>query len=431
MRNTAFRNILALFAGMTLLAGCSNIRYQQSNSSDDEALQLLHQQLAEDPANALAARDLGVLYVQRQQPAEGLPYLETAFIRIPNDPETLFYLGLVTEMEVGMQEALDYYARHTSMPFSSPFRRLSRGRWQWISEELAREELRTRLVEEGEFDVQNVDPSVVAVFPLRFQGVEEFDHLGRAFSELVLIDLSSIERIQLVERVRIKILLDELNLANEVQIDQGTSPRLGRLVGAGHLIGGTLSVLDGEGLQVDFASWMPSVQTNPAYLRHGGRLSHFFDIEKEVVFAVLGLMGIEPTPQEVDQIQRIPTQNMQAFLAYSQGLNYEARGMYSQAEGAFNEAVMLDPGFLAAVEAVERAGASAAGSGEAMAVLDAVNGGDEGGNFQEGVDLMGLRMSIFTGGAVSGPADGRQPAAEAASASNPNLSDPPAPPGNN
>ena len=54
-------------------------------------------------------------------------------------------------------------------------------------------------------------------------------------------------------------------------------------------------------------------------------------------------------------MEQRPTQNVQAFLAYSRGLEAEDRGDYTGAREAFGEAAGLDPSFRAAAQ-----GASAA-----------------------------------------------------------------------
>ena len=422
----------SVFAGclLLLLQGCTGLRYTEPGPNDEETLQTLHQALFDNPQNAEASRDLGAAYVRLQQPSTGLPYLEDALSLSSADPKTLFYLGLATEMEIGMEDALPYYAQYGGVSLTSPYRKMMKGRHQWITDELIRTEMRALLAGEASLEGQGIDSSAIAVFPLRFYGSDSsYAHLGRAFSELVVVDLSQVPGLTLVERVRIRELLDELSLTEQELTDPSVSPRIGRLLGAGHLTGGRLSLFNDEGLQVDFASWNPEQAVGPDFLRHGGRLAHFFDIEKEVVFALLRTLQIELTPEQRQRIEHIPTQNMQAFLAYSRGLSFEDRGFYIQATEAFQEATLLDPSFEAAQQAAERASDAAAGAGSAGRVIDAVNELEGEGGDAPGVDLIGLRMSILTGGGAGG-SDERQPAAEAASAGDPILSDPPAPPSN-
>lgn len=59
-------------------------------------------------------------------------------------------------------------------------------------------------------------------------------------------------------------------------------------------------------------------------------------------------MGVQLTPAEQEAINQRPTQNIQAFLAYSRGLEAEDRGDYGAAQAAYNDAVTLDPSFRAA-----------------------------------------------------------------------------------
>ena len=61
-------------------------------------------------------------------------------------------------------------------------------------------------------------------------------------------------------------------------------------------------------------------------------------MQKEVVFKVVKDMGITLTREETEQIQRIPTKNLQAFLAYSIGLEKEGQGDFEAAGVYFKQA---------------------------------------------------------------------------------------------
>jgi hypothetical protein len=64
-------------------------------------------------------------------------------------------------------------------------------------------------------------------------------------------------------------------------------------------------------------------------------------------------MGIELTPAEQEKIQRLPTQNLRAFLYYCTGLAQEDAGDYAQAARSYLRAAELDPEFSWAVQKAE------------------------------------------------------------------------------
>ena len=67
-------------------------------------------------------------------------------------------------------------------------------------------------------------------------------------------------------------------------------------------------------------------------------------------------MGVQLAPAEQDAINQRPTQNIQAFLAYSRGLVAQDRGDYGAAQAEFNDAANLDPNFRAASQSAASAG---------------------------------------------------------------------------
>jgi hypothetical protein len=92
---------------------------------------------------------------------------------------------------------------------------------------------------------------------------------------------------------------------------------------------------------------------SPQFNTKNETLQNLFSLEKELVFNIIDDMGIELTPQQRQKIQFIPTQNMQAFMAYCMGLNKEDAGQFNEAAQYYQQAVQLDPGFKMANQKLE------------------------------------------------------------------------------
>ncbi|NNE35644.1 MAG: hypothetical protein HKN13_10425, partial [Rhodothermales bacterium] len=150
--------------------------------------------------------------------------------------------------------------------------------------------------------------------------------------------------ITLVERVRLQSLIDEMELGENSFIDPSSRPRPGRLLGAGRLIGGTFAVT-GSQLDLDVAVVNVDDATIPVSEAITDDLSNIFRLEKELVFALIDEMGISLTPEEQRRIEEIPTQDIQAFLAFSLGVEAEDGGDLAAAAGFYQEAATIDPSF--------------------------------------------------------------------------------------
>ncbi len=71
------------------------------------------------------------------------------------------------------------------------------------------------------------------------------------------------------------------------------------------------------------------------------------------MYQVLDAMGIDPSAVDRRRIDKLPTKNFLAFLAYSRGLYLEAEGQTVQAIESYRNAVQLDPGFNIAQDELE------------------------------------------------------------------------------
>lgn len=343
--------IIFIWLALALAACAPRVQLNEDPDRYREEVARLQREIAEDPGEAEPLRDLGVIYMRTGRTPQGFDALRKAFARDDDDPMTLFYLGIANE-KLGKQEtALRLFERYPNVPSDSPYRRLMEGRYEWLIREMAREEIRAMIAREEEMG-GGIDARVVAVLPLSYQGGNErYAPLGRGLSEMLTVDLASIRRIRVVERVRLQALLDELELAQSEYVDPSSAPRVGRLLGAGRLVGGSYNVLGDEELRMDVAlAELEQQAASPNFESRSGALDDLFELEKELVFRVIERLGLELTPEERAAIETVPTRNLQAFLAYSRGLLEQDRGNYAAAAEAFGQARQLDPDFEEAAE---------------------------------------------------------------------------------
>ena len=114
---------------------------------------------------------------------------------------------------------------------------------------------------------------------------------------------------------------------------------------AGTIVSGDYDVTDNGDFKINLGSWEVQTSERKSWVNKSGSLKDLFTLQKEVVFAFLQDNGFQLTQQEKESIAYIPTQNLDAFLAYSKGLMQEDAGNYQQADGFFQQALQLDPSF--------------------------------------------------------------------------------------
>jgi tetratricopeptide (TPR) repeat protein len=432
---------LALLACLLPVLACQATYSAQKDLDDYRAeVRALQQRLERDPDDAQAHRDLGAIYVRTRNYQQGRRHLERARALAPDDAKAMLYLGLALEAQSDSAAALDVYQRYGEAD-EDRYRGLLIARSRALSRELARREVRSLLRDENTLDTSDLEPRTIGVFALAHQGTDaRYEPLGRGLSELITVDLAKVEALTLVERLRLQVILDELEFGQREAVDPTSAPRLGRLLGAGTLVGGTYSVVGDRDVQLDISSWNLVTNQPPPVVTGADVLANLFALEKDIVFGLIGQFGLELSLEEQEAIRSVPTQNLEAFLAFSRGLIDEDRGAYRSALQHFQQAVTLDPGFQQAVDkaTLTRSGL-AGGDGGATEVFEEAGLLDGGtvGPERSLVDDRLRNLGVNIGSGFAPDPESRDPAQETAGATGESglpaiggLGRPPRPPNN-
>jgi hypothetical protein len=162
---------------------------------------------------------------------------------------------------------------------------------------------------------------------------------------MMITDLAQVEELKVVERLRLNMLMEELNLSRTGLMEEDLGPRLGKLLGARNLVKGSYLVMGDRKMTLDAGVYALGELMAPSQARMDGDLSRLFRMEKELVLRIMDHFQIQLTPQERERILLIPTENMMAFLSYCQGLEALDRGDFGEAHTHFSQAVQQDPNF--------------------------------------------------------------------------------------
>ncbi|HUI11626.1 MAG TPA: hypothetical protein VL221_14930 [Bacteroidota bacterium] len=329
-----------------LLCACGTTGTVENPADYEGTVRKLQERLVTNPSDAEALRDLGVIYFETHQYPQARDYLKKASMANEHDGKTLFYLGMTREYDNDLKGALGAYINYTDIASSSPYHKLMEARYYVVTRELIADQFRELAASEDSLGRQNTPSNAVAVFPLVYQGTDQkFSALGMGLSEMMTIDLGHVKKLRLVERLRVEELMNELRFSASSAVDPSTAPRLGKFLAAGEIVGGSYNVPGGSTLRMDVASQDIGKSKPPSTETESDQLENLFRVQKEIVFKVVKGMGITLTRAEIDDIQRIPTKNLQAFIAYSVGLEKEGQGDFEAAGVYFHQASALDPSF--------------------------------------------------------------------------------------
>lgn len=336
--------VLILF----LMAGCaSNLvtqgRRLSTQGEHDRAIELLYQYLVEHPDRLEGWRELGAAYYRQGSYDRAIEALSKAE---STDAGARLYEGLVYEARGEFSPAIAAYTESLRLGVSGETGRLVKVHLDQLIRKNINRQISQALSGEAAIDIDSIPPNTVAVTD--FDGshlTEETAPIARGLAELTAADLAKVESLQLVERLKIEMLMKELEISASGAVTAEDAPRFGRLLGSNRIITGNVLGLGEDRIRIDGA--IVSVRDSSASLPGPteGELKKFFEIQKDLVFKLVDDMGVSLSTAERDAIREVPTESYLAFLAYCRGLHYRAAGLLPRAQAEFEKALDHDGGF--------------------------------------------------------------------------------------
>jgi tetratricopeptide (TPR) repeat protein len=307
---------------------------------------VLEEAVSQDPENTISRTQLGMAYYKADRFQDALSQLSLAVEAGSEEAATFLYLGLANEAMEDWAAARSAYTRYMEVGRSDPLRAELERRLVLIVRNELQSQARSAIAQEAELATAAPLPRSVAVFP--FQLVSENDDLMPlqvAMADMMITDLSISNALTVLERTQIQSLLDEMAMTDAGYTDAASGARAGRLLQAEHVVQGALTTLGDDNLRFD-ANVLNTVQSSSAgSLSAQDLLEGLFDMEKEIVFQVIDVLGAQLTPAEREAINENRAENILAFLAYGRGLVALDNGDYAGAQQFFQQATDLDPEF--------------------------------------------------------------------------------------
>jgi tetratricopeptide (TPR) repeat protein len=354
------RRILpAILLFIILIAGCSTNRYRTAedhlkrreyNQAIRAYLQLLQPHKKGGKRyiyfDKEAVTGVGVVYWHMQNYRVSTKILHTVWEKDPSYGKALFYLGLSLEGLGREDQAIKAYKKYVSVLPADSYREVLVGRLDWLVRRQIAREIQLVLKSESQLNVNEFPERSIAV--LSFLSLSEdpqWEPLRIGLAEMIITDLSQIEELTVIERLRLNMLMDEIRLSSSSLVDKKSAPRVGRLLGARYMIKGSYMVTPDLKMTLDADIFKIDEAFIPNTMDFEGNLSSLFKMEKELVLRILDYFKISLTAEDRKRILTIPTENMLAFMNYCWGLSAEDRGNYKKAREHYERALKYDANF--------------------------------------------------------------------------------------
>lgn len=401
----------AVLAAALSLGACTSAI---SGSADN--ITKLEKARAANPRSQAAVRNLGIAYFKASPPrlADARAALQQATNMDPRDGVAALYLGLTAEAQNDLPAARLAYERYIAVGKTRRVKNQVNARLTVIARKENEEAAKRAIAQEQALSATNGPRTTVAVMPFTFSGSDtSLRPLERGMAELIVTDLSRSRALKVVERGQLQALLDEIQLQQTAGVAAGTGVRVGKMLQAGSLVGGSISQLPNN--QLNTSASVTSVETRQAIgsgFTGQSTLDQLFALEKAIVLKLFEDLGVTLTTAERNAIEQRPTRSMAAFLAYSRGLELEDEGRFDDASRAYDNALRLDPGFLSARQKSQEVRNIALGSAITVASIEnGLRGTVEGAVVNAAAQ--GVTALFGNGNSVNGIADGLNPSVAA------------------
>jgi len=361
---------------LALLAACGACATGGAIRTSDvtpQSIPSLEAERAQHPQDNNALTRLGVAYFKAGRFRDARPVLDTVAAREPSNGVAALYLGMTAEQLGDFAAARAAYQHYIGIAGDAGLKRAAQQRLSLVSRNEMEYQARQALASEATLAAMPPESNTVAVMPFVYRGTDStLEPLGRGMAQLLVTDLAKSRQIRVLERERMQAIVSELKLSDSARTAPATALRSGHLLRAAEVVQGSLGSQPGNQLQVIAAV----VDVRSAGLRGQaqgrGVLDQVFDVEKQVALQLFASLGIQLSPAEREAINQRPTQNLQAFLAYSRGLEAQDHGDFGAAQADFDRASALDPGFRAAAAGAANATNLSAASQQSVGQVESV-----------------------------------------------------------
>jgi tetratricopeptide (TPR) repeat protein len=354
---------------LAVIVGCSQSFVRQGdqalkNQGYQQAMSYYEQALREHPDDPHVQHALGQVYYHLQDYDQAEKLLKAAQVKIPKDGTITLYLGMIAETKKDYAGAAELYGKFLAANKKSPMASEIKGRLLYVQNEQMRKQVDDAVKNEKSLASNIPSEKTVGVLPFSVpsKAGENASALAQGMAAALWYDLASVKELQVVERLQMKYLTDELAASEKGFVAKNSGPRLGKFVMAKHLVTANLDspATDKISLQSGLIS-TDAGSYSPAYAADD-QFSKAMKVQKEMTLAVLDSLGIKVSGSARRQLKKSPTDSYTAFLAFGRGIDQFDRGDYGKADAFFIEATHIDPSFGLAKEFHSQAQLLQAGS---------------------------------------------------------------------
>ncbi len=368
---------LALLFFASAQFGCTTSSYDQGrralrNGDADAALMHFDQAIEAGIDVFEARRERAAAQLSKGEIEVATADLESLRGEDPTDSRTLWLLGQAYSTAGRHSEAAEVYRAYASATDSEATREKAELRVAQLERVISKGAAQSIVSSTRSGEAPEPNSVAVVAFLAPTDGATvapESDlatrdaRIRRALVAFASADLAKVSAVEVIADDMMADIRDELQFTydNRRYFEQGSLVAQGGSEPAQHLVYGYFEGVDPVAVRMGAVHHEIESGTAPCSA-HDGEFSELMDLETDVVIDVLVAMNVTPTAAERLAIGDKPTRNLEAFIAFGEGLRQRDMGNYGEAAKAFSQAASLDPGFSMASQQATSAQAASMGA---------------------------------------------------------------------
>jgi tetratricopeptide (TPR) repeat protein len=293
----------------------------------------------------------GVTLYEQGESARATERLEQAATQFPENYAVPYYLGLIRLEQGDRQGAITQWQKYLKMaPHSKNAPNIRKNVTLLLRQE-ARAFAKQAVSRETRLVDGPINGNAIAVTSFSNMGSENLGPLGKGMAAMLITDLSRIPDLQVVDRIKLHALLQEMDLGTSGLVDIKTAPKVGRLLKAKHVTSGTMADLEQDDLMIASAVVDTGKSTRISSQEARGVLKQFYNMEKEIACQIVEDLGKDCKAAPAG-FNKIHTRSLPALVLYARGLDHFDEENYDKARKMFEKAIEEDPQFELAATAL-------------------------------------------------------------------------------
>ena len=174
---------------------------------------------------------------------------------------------------------------------------------------------------------------------------ESYESLSRGLAEIMITELSRVQAVRVVERQKLRSLLDELKLSQSGLIDENSTLKVGKMLGVKHLVFGGYIVTMDKKIRIDVRVVEVETGLTIKASEVTGKIKDMLSLVKKLSKKMIKDLNIHMTNKEKKSIDKSQELDIKAVMFFSKGLEFEDQGQWEQAKAYYSKALGLEPGF--------------------------------------------------------------------------------------